>query len=336
MKRKSMMVFLSLSITFVFCGLFLSCNRTSVKNGKQPTKITFRLDWTPGAEHSYLYLAKKKGYFKQEGLDVNIQAGDGSTTSAKLVGNGTVDYALCSGDTALIAASAGAPVQVLAVLYTRTPTVVYARKDRNITKPKDLEGRKYGANMKSTTYKQFVAFCSLTGVDIEKVQVFGTAGKAEDILVNAVDASGGYTYIQPVQCEIAGIPINELFVADFGVKCYSMAIIGKAGMINPDVTKALLKIVVKAFGEMLADNSASLDAFIEATPTANKEFERLKLKKLTDFLKKNLETQGAIGAQTLEGWEQTQDFLVSQELVSSKIALTEFFTSKYLPDSLKK
>jgi ABC-type nitrate/sulfonate/bicarbonate transport system substrate-binding protein len=122
-----------------------------------------------------------------------------------------------------------------------------------------------------------------------------------------------------------------MFLADHGVKCYSMSIIGNREAMKPEVAQRFIKAALKAFGEMLSNNTAALDAFLEATPTANKDFERLKLKKLTEFVKKNLETQGAIGAQTLEGWEQTQDFLVSQELVPTKANLTGFFTTNYLP-----
>jgi ABC-type nitrate/sulfonate/bicarbonate transport system substrate-binding protein len=318
-------------VVFAVCAVTLSCERKATEQGKRLSKVTFRLDWTPGAEHSFLYLAKKKGYFKEEGLDVSMQAGDGSTTSAKLVGNGSVDYALCSGDTALIAASAGTPIQVLAVLYSQPPTVIYSRKDRDIIKPKDLEGRKYGAYMKSTTYNQFLAFCSLTDVNLSKVQVVATAGKASDILTDAVDASAGYTYIQPIQCEVAGIPVNEMFVSDYGVNCYSMSIIGNKNTLNPEVTRHFLKASLRAFADMLTDNSVALEAFFEAIPTANKEFEHRKLKRLTEFVNKNLKTQGAIGAQTLNGWEQTQAFLQNQRLISTKLNLPDFFTTKFLP-----
>ena len=295
------------------------------------TRVSFRLDWTPGAEHSFLYLGQERGYFRSEDLDVEIQAGDGSTTSAKLVGNGTVDYALCSGDTALIAASADAPIRVLAVLYSRTPAVVYSRKDRNITRPKDLEGRKYSAYMKSTTYNQFLAFCAVTGVDLSRVEIVPTAGKAEDILTDAVDASGGYTYIQPIQCELAGFAVNEIPMAEFGVKSYSMSIIANRDNMQAELTRRLLRATLRSFEEMLANNSAALDAYFRANPTANKDFETRKLRRLTEFVKANLQSQGSIGAQTLDGWQQTQEFLMSQKLVNKKIDLSGFFTADFLP-----
>jgi len=331
MNKKQIVAGLMVAVLLVAGIMFLQM-RDRPDGAPETTKISFRLDWTPGAEHSFLYLAQEKGYFSKENLDVRIQAGDGSTTSAKLVGNGTVDYALCSGDTALIAASADVPVRVLAVLYSRTPAVVYSRKDREITQPKQLEGHKYGAYMKSTTYKQFIAFCAVAGVDLSKVKVLPTAGKADDILTDSVDASGGYTYIQPVQCEVAGIPVNEIPMADFGVNSYSMSIITNKNSVSSEVAHRVIQVTLRAFGEMLSDNSAALGAYFRVNPTANKEFETRKLKKLTEFVKTNLQTQGQIGSQTLNGWQQTQQFLLNQELIEKKINLADFFTVEYLPE----
>jgi NitT/TauT family transport system substrate-binding protein len=319
-------VFALLVVGIVFVSV-----RKSPKAPSGTTHISFRLDWTPGAEHSFLYLAKEKGYFRDENLDVEVQAGDGSTTSAKLVGNGSIDYALCSGDTALIAASAGAPVRVLAVLYSRTPAVVYSRKDRNITNPKDLEGHTYSAYMKSTTYNQFLAFCAVAHVDLSKIKIIATAGKAEDILTDAVDASGGYTYIQPIQCELAGFPVSEIPMADFGVNSYSMSIIANREKMQAEVTRRLVRALLRSFDAMLSDNTAALEAYLRANPTANKDFETKKLKKLTEFVKTNLQTQRRTGAQTLEGWQQTQEFLVAQKLIDKRIDLSAFFTVDFLP-----
>jgi NitT/TauT family transport system substrate-binding protein len=319
-------------LTVVALALVTVAGVTSCRRQAAPPQITdvaFRLDWTPGAEHSFLYWAKEQQLFEEEDVNVTLQAGDGSTTSAKLVGNGTVDYALCSGDTALIAASAGAPIQVVAVLYSRSPMVVYSRKDRNITAPKDLEGKTYGANMKSTTYKQFLSFCHLTGVDVSKIKVLSTGGKAEDILTSAVDASGGYTYIQPVQCELAGVPVNEMFISDFGAKAYSMAIIANRNTANADTTRRVVKVALEAFQHMLSNSEETLEAYFRATPTANKEFESKKLERVVAFVNENLKTQGHVGVQTEEGWQQTQNFLRSQDLVATNITLAGFFTTEF-------
>ena len=235
----------------------------------------------------------------------------------------------------MVAASAGAPLKVLAVLYSEPPTVIMSRKDRNITKPKDLEGKKYGAYFKSTTHKQFLAFCKANNVDLSKVQVLSTGGKAEDILTDAVDASAGYAYIQPVQCELANVPVNEMWLTDFGVKCYSLSIITNRDKMNPDVARRFVQAAMKGFTEMVNGDPAALEAFMKANPTANKEFERRKLERLGKFIQKVLPRQKTLGMQTAEGWAQTQDFLIEQKLLTKKMDLAGFFTTEFLPGPSK-
>ena len=327
--KKSKILLSAIAITLAIFVIFFF-NQCSEKESEL-TKITFRLDWVPGAEHSFLYAAQSKGYFKDEGLEVTIQAGDGSTTAAKLVGNGTVDYALCSGDTALMAFSKGTPVKVLAVLYNQPPTVIYSRKDRNIVSPKDLEGKKYGAYVKSTTYKQFIAFCETNELDLSKVEVVPTAGKAQDILTDAVDASGGYAYIQPVQCEIEGVPVNEIYISDYGVNPYSMSIITNKNKQNPEVTRSVVEVALKAFQEMAENPAESLDIYLKGNPTANKAFEEKKILKLSQFLKKIWGPKMDVGQQTMDGWAKTQEFLISQQLMDAEVQLADFFTIEFLP-----
>ena len=337
MKKRFAIIIVLLAVIVAICVVVRLFQKPAPETAisRPLAKVTCRLDWTPGAEHSFLYLAKDKGYFKDAGLDVEIQAGDGSTTSAKLVGNGAVDFALCSGDSAMMAVSAGAPLKVLAVLYPEPPTVILSRKARNITKPKDLEGKKYGAYFKSTTHKQFLAFCKANDVDLSKVQVIGTAAKAEDILTDGVDASSGYTYIQPVQCELAGVAVNEMWLTDFGVKGYSLSIIGNRDKMDPDVTRRFVQSAIKGFAEMVNDDPSALEAFMKVNPTANREFETQKLARVRAFIQKVLPHQKVLGMQTAEGWIQTQDFLIDQELLTKKIDLNAFFTTEFLTEPFK-
>jgi len=53
------------------------------------TKFPFRLNWTLYGEHAPFFVARDKGFYKEEGLDVEIQEGSGSTTVAQLVANST-------------------------------------------------------------------------------------------------------------------------------------------------------------------------------------------------------------------------------------------------------
>ena len=76
-KAISLLLIVSMtSILFVGCGT----KKENVKKEETLKKVTVILDWVPNTNHTGLYVAKDKGYFKEQGLDVNIiQPAEGST-----------------------------------------------------------------------------------------------------------------------------------------------------------------------------------------------------------------------------------------------------------------
>src|SRR5260221_13382356 len=62
-------------------------------------KVSVRLNWVPGAEHSFLYLAKEKGWFADAGIDLEIIAGQGSTVAVRTVGGGEDPFTIAGWST---------------------------------------------------------------------------------------------------------------------------------------------------------------------------------------------------------------------------------------------
>ena len=327
-RRDAVLPILASALVWTLALVPLSCT------GSHPnalTKVRVRLDWTPGSEHSFLYLATKKGFFAGSGLDLQIEPGEGSTVSAKLVASGDVDFALCSGDSALIARTQGLPLVVLAVFYPRTPTSIYSLREKNIVHPKDLYGKRYGATLASTTYQQFVAFSNLVGLDTAKIKVLPSPGRVEELLNDVVDAQGGYTYLQPVQLETAGHPVNEIRLVDYGMRSYSMSLIcsEKTFRTRRDLVKAFTAATMKGFALMLKDPETALGAFADSKLMSDARFERVKLQKVIAFLAEDPVTP--LGSQTPQGWKQTQDFLLQQHIIDKQIPLDGFYTNEFIP-----
>src|SRR4051812_16981349 len=84
------------------------------------TKVNLRLDWKPGAQHAPFYLAKQKGYYAQEGVDLNIVPGSGSSDSVKQLGTRAVDAAIVDALVLVQAAEQRVPVKSIAAYYQRT------------------------------------------------------------------------------------------------------------------------------------------------------------------------------------------------------------------------
>lgn len=114
------------------------------KSAAEQRKVTLMLDWYPNAVHSFLYAAQEKGYFAEEGLDVDIQMPADSNDALKLVAAGKVDLALSYQPQVLMARAGQIPVQSLAALVRHPLNHLLVPQDSGITSPKDLAGKNAG------------------------------------------------------------------------------------------------------------------------------------------------------------------------------------------------
>ena len=92
-------------------------------------KFQFRLNWTLYGEHAPFFVARDKGFYKEEGLDVEILEGSGSTTVAQLVANLTNPVAYVDAATMMRGIGAGMPIKAVGVTLQQSPMSFIYRAD---------------------------------------------------------------------------------------------------------------------------------------------------------------------------------------------------------------
>jgi ABC-type nitrate/sulfonate/bicarbonate transport system substrate-binding protein len=151
-------------------------------------KVKILLDWKSEPTYAGFYIAKEKGYFKQQGLDVEIVEGNGATTSAQVIGS-TDTYLLgsCSGAATAIARSKGIPIKSLAVLYPNIPTVLYSLTENPILKPTDMIGKRIGLASGSINVDEYRGVVAANKIDRTKIKEVGVGFDVAPLLTKKVD-----------------------------------------------------------------------------------------------------------------------------------------------------
>jgi NitT/TauT family transport system substrate-binding protein len=106
--------------------------------------IKLQLQWFPQAQFAGYFAAKDKGYYAEEGLDVTILAGAVEIVPATVVAGGQAEFGISWVPRMLAPRESGADGVVIAQVFQRSPTLQVSFKDKNITKPEDLKGKKVG------------------------------------------------------------------------------------------------------------------------------------------------------------------------------------------------
>jgi NitT/TauT family transport system substrate-binding protein len=243
---------------------------SSVASGAE--KITLKLNWVPGGDHCFYYVAKEKGFYREKGLEVNIERGQGSGDTVKRVELNTVDVGLADTGTLVVARSKGAKVKVIAMIYSNSPNGIKTWKGSGIEKPKDLEGRKVGVPAGDAQRVLWPALAAANGIDMDKVTLINIkpSAKAQSLAAKQVDAVFDWIVGNQGYWE-AGLDKDKLVLipwSKWGVNPYGNALMASEKTIKerPDMLRRFLDATMKAWKWSIENPEKANEIFIKSNP----------------------------------------------------------------------
>ena len=142
MKKIIKGLYIGLSL-FAIAAASMACGSEKQSTSVEK-KLKLVLDWTPNTNHTGLYVAMDKGYYKDAGIELEIvqPPEDGAEV---LVASGKADFGISFQDTMAGALSKNSPLPIKAVaaITQHNTSGIMSRKGDGITTPKGLEGKKY-------------------------------------------------------------------------------------------------------------------------------------------------------------------------------------------------
>lgn len=325
----TMAVFVILVAAFFFA---VGCTA----QGGQPAELTpvkFRLDWVPGAQHSPFYLAKEKGYYADEGIDLEIIVGSGSSDSVKQLGSDAVEVALVDALVLVQSIEQDVPVQSVAAYYQRSPITLMSPESDPVDDPQDLLGDvTLGSKTGSATYQGLIAFLASNDIRQEDINLAEIGFGVQPLLVGQVDAMMGFTMNEPIEAEDNGMPIHELLIADYGVNAYGLTIAANNTFAEEqsDVLEAFLRASLLGMQDAANEPQAAIDAVDNAVDEVNVERELQVLDKTVPFWSSDATEDNGYGWQTTDQWQGTVDTALTLELIQNAIQPEDIYTNGYL------
>ena len=255
------------------------------------TPLKFQLDWRFEGPAAFFLQPVAKGYFKDAGLDVTVDAGSGSGGVVQRVASGAYDLGFAD-IAALMEFQANnpdmpnKPVAVMMV-YNNTPASVMALKKSGIAKTADLTGKKLGAPVFDAGRRAFPLFAKANQVGAVQWTAMDPPLRETMLVRGDVDAITGFTFTSLLNLEARGIKAADVVVmpyADFGVKLYGNAIIASPKLIkeNPAAIKAFLQAFAKGAKDVIANPGAAIAYVKERDGIVNTQLETRRLQLAID------------------------------------------------------
>jgi NitT/TauT family transport system substrate-binding protein len=310
------------------------------------TSIKFTLDGKFEGPVAPFVVAVDKGYFKNQGLEVSIDAALGTPESIGRVASGNYDMGFADINALMKYRdeNPGAPVRAVFMVYNKPPFAIIGRKSRGVVKPKDLEGHKLGAPSADAAYAKWPIFAQASGIDPAKVTIVNVAVPVREPMLASgeVDAISGLSFSSALDLKQRGVPpddINVLLMADYGVELYGSAVLvnSKFAADKPEAVTAFLRGLVNGINETARNPFAAVESVIRRNDTAARalELERLGMALQDNILTPEVKVNG-YGSIDNARFERAIDQLALAHSFKTRPKASDVFEPSFLPDAAER
>jgi NitT/TauT family transport system substrate-binding protein len=306
-------------------------------------KFPFRLNWTLYGEHAPFFVARDKGFYAQEGLEVEIQEGSGSTTVSQLVASNNSPVAYVDAATMMRGISNGMPIRSVGVTLQQSPMAFIYRADAaRPTKISEIKGSRIAMTAGDASLAIFTAFMGKLGMKMEDVQVITVAnpqGKEQAVLNKQADALLGYFMDQGPRMQLqTGVKMGWTRLYDMaGVTTLSSAIIVNNNWAkdakNQDLLRRFLRASQRGWQHSFDNRAEAAEIFRKAAPVFTQEIALLEVEGTMSIIRTERTKGKAIGVTDIGDWRDTQDLLSKFAKLNPQSDLNTYFTNEFLSEA---
>ena len=336
MKLKQMGI-LSLIGTLTL-GSLVGCTSKDTEpnaNKDQLEKITMVLDWTPNTNHTGLYVALENGYYKEEGLDVEIvQPSDGD--AATLVATGKADFGISYQEEVTYAKTSEdpLPIKAIATVIQHNTSGFASPVEKNIKTVKDFEGKTYGGWGSPSEDAVLEAVMKKNNADLNKLKIvdIGT-----DDFLTATSKNIDFAWIfegwDGIEAKRKGVDLNFLPLKDLDERLdyYTPLIISNEKFIkeNPELVKKFLKATTKGYEYAIENPTEAAKILVKHAPEIDEE---LAIKSQEYLATKYKDDAKRWGEMKDSVWDNYTDFLREYNLIDKDMKAKDAYTNEFLPE----
>ena len=320
-----------MALSLAACG---SGETSQGENEKE--KITFVLDWTPNTNHTGLYVAQEKGYFEDEGLEVEIVQPPEDGADA-LVASGKAQFGISFQDTMApgVVGEDALPTTAVAAVVQHNTSGIISRKGEGMDTPKGLEGKKYATWDAPIEKAMMENVVEADGGDFSKVELIPSTvtDEVSALESKSVDAIWIFYAWAGVATEVAGLETDYFAFKDINpaFDYYTPVIIGNNEFLEkePETAKKFLSAVKKGYEDAIEDPDGAAEILCEAAPELDQEIVKASQEYLKDQYIADADRWGYIDP---DRWNLFYNWLNENGLTENEIPENTGFSNEYLPE----
>ncbi len=303
------------------------CRKAAPGNGLVTVKL--QADWYPQPEHGGFYDAIAKGYYKDEGLDVQIVPGGPYISSEPLVASGAVQFGMNSSDHVMESiANADEPIVAVGATMQHDPQGIMVRADSPVKTWADLNGRTVAVKPGSTWWEFLVSKYKL-----DRVREIPATYSVANFLQDPNYIQQAFVTSEPYFTQKAGVPTRMLINKDAGYDPYRVFYTSKSfAQEHPEVVAKFVRASVRGWRDYMKDPTAANAMILKLNPALNADWMLYSYGALRDghFITGDDASGDSVGQFDAARWQTLHDQLDQLHLLKKPIDVNAAFTTQFL------
>lgn len=317
-------------ILFILFGLFfIACSDDKNKNLEQVDLI---LDWVPNTNHTGLYVAIEKGYFKDENIELNIKSAPEDSTSDLIINN-KAPFGIYYQDSMASKLSKGANITAVAAIIENNTSGLLSLKESNINSPKDMVNKKYGSWNDPVEMAMINYILKKNNIDSVKFVPNVDSNSIAALENKIFDFCWIFYAWDGILAKFTGVKTNFYYLKDLDEKLnyYSPIIIANNDYLknNKEQAKRVMRAIKKGYIYAINNPKESAEILIKYAPELKTKKEFIILSQI--YLSKQYATNPSKwGEFDANRWNEFYKWLNDNNVMKNPIPLNVGFTNEYL------
>ena len=302
-------------------------------------KIDFVLNWVPGGDHVPYYYAKQMGWYKDAGIDLNIEPGKGSAVAVQKVGAGANPIGLADMGNVLLGKGKGADTVGVFNVYANSPQGLYWLKSSGIKGIKDFPGKKIGNPAADGARTMWPALAKANGIDPKSVTWVNIDANAKlsALKAKSIDITTSFYNLHHVFQRELGADMGFLAWRDIGLNPYGNSVIVNAEYLkkNKPLVAKFVRVTQRAFAQCVKEPKPCVQALIDANGALSFDNELVNWQLVEVLMSDKISQTVALG------WHDDKRMQADYALVRDYIGIDKPFdvkttyTNEFLDKSIK-
>ncbi len=302
------------------------------EDGQDLKKVTVILDYVPNTNHTGMYVALDKGYYKEAGLDVEIiEPTDGATATLIAQQKGTFGISYQEDVTIALTAEDPLPIKAVAAIIQHNTSGFVSLADSGIESPADFEGKTYAGWGGPGEAAVLEACMTQSGKDFSKLNMVISDGGGFETLGKSCDLMWFFEGWDCVMAEMNGCELNymECRELDERLDYYTPVIISSNAVLeeDPEMVSAFLEATAKGYADTIADPDAAAEILFSHAPDYNLDMLKKSQEYLADKFMEDTETWGMMKD---EVWNNYSAFLQEYGVIEEALPASDCYTNEFL------